>query len=55
MNPDHAISIGGDASGSVIVTGDRNTVQQGKHNTQMDRASGLAIGDGARVESDASS
>ena len=55
MNPDHAISIGGDASGSVIVTGDQNTVQQSKYNIRVDRASGLAIGDGARVESDASS
>lgn len=36
-------------SGSVIVTGDRNTVQQGKYNIQIDQASGLAIGDGATV------
>ena len=36
--------------GSTIVTGDRNTVQSGKYNIKIDKASGLAIGDGARVE-----
>ncbi|MGQ9527479.1 MAG: hypothetical protein ACUVUA_06860, partial [Chloroflexus sp.] len=28
MNPDHAISIGGDASGSVIITGSHNLAIQ---------------------------
>ncbi|MBK9234102.1 MAG: hypothetical protein IPO15_25500 [Anaerolineae bacterium] len=37
-------------TGSTIVTGDRNTVQSGKYNIKIDKASGLAIGDGARVE-----
>jgi len=37
-------------TGSTIVTGDRNTVQRGKYNIKIDKASGLAIGDGARVE-----
>lgn len=46
---EHAVAIGGDVTGSVIVTGDRNTVQQGKYNIQIDQASGLAIGDGATV------
>lgn len=37
-------------TGSIIVTGDRNTVQSGKYNVNIDQASGLAIGDSARVE-----
>lgn len=37
-------------TGSTIVTGDHNTVQSGKYNIKIDKASGLAIGDGARVE-----
>jgi len=37
-------------SGSTIVTGDHNTVQSGKYNIKIDKASGLAIGDNARVE-----
>ena len=37
-------------TGSTVVTGDRNTVQSGKYNVKIDKASGLAIGDGARVE-----
>ena len=45
-----SVAIGKDVSDSVIVTGDQNTVQQGKYNIQIDRAAGLAIGDGARVE-----
>ena len=48
---DRSVAIGGDVSKSVIITGDRNTVQRGKHNTQMDRASRLAIGDGMRDSS----
>lgn len=36
-------------TGSTIVTGDHNTVQSGKYNIKIDKASGLAIGDGARV------
>ena len=47
---ERSVAIGGDASGGVIITGDQNTVQQGKYNIQIDRAAGLAIGDGARVE-----
>jgi hypothetical protein len=46
---ERSVAIGGDVTGSVIVTGDRNTVQQGKYNIQIDQASGLAIGDGATV------
>ena len=48
---DGAVAGGGDghASGSTIITGDRNVVQQGKYNIQIDRASGLDIGDGATV------
>jgi hypothetical protein len=46
-----SVAISGDVSGSTIITGDRNTVQQGKYNIQINRASGLAIGDNARVES----
>lgn len=42
---DRFVAIGGDVSGSVIVTGDQNTVQQGKYNITIGRASGLAIGD----------
>ncbi len=37
-------------TGSTIVTGDHNTVQSGKYNIKIDKASGLAIGDNARVE-----
>jgi len=37
-------------TGSTIVTGDHNTVQSGKYNIKIDKASGLAIGDGAQVK-----
>lgn len=37
-------------TGSTIVAGDHNTVQSGKYNIKIEKASGLAIGDGARVE-----
>lgn len=37
-------------TGSTVVTGDDNTVQSGKYSIKIDKASGLAIGDGARVE-----
>ena len=37
-------------TGSTIITGDHNTVQSGKYNVRIDKASGLAIGDNARVE-----
>jgi len=37
-------------TGSTIITGDHNTVQSGKYNVKIDKASGLAIGDNARVE-----
>ncbi|MBK9094155.1 MAG: macro domain-containing protein [Anaerolineae bacterium] len=39
-----------DVSNSIVVIGDRNTVQSGKYSIKIDKASGLAIGDGARVE-----
>ena len=32
-------------TGSAVVTGNRNTVQSGKYNVKIDKASGLAIGD----------
>lgn len=47
---ERSVAIGGDVSESVIITGDRNTLQSGKYNITIGRASGLAIGDGARVE-----
>jgi hypothetical protein len=37
-------------TGSTIITGDHNTVQSGKYNVRIDKASGLAIGDNAWVE-----
>ena len=37
-------------TGGMSLIGDRNTVQSGKYNIKIDKASGLAIGDGARVE-----
>ena len=37
-------------TGSAVVTGDRNTVQSGKYNVKIDKASGLAIGDNARID-----
>ncbi len=43
-----SVAVGGDVSGSVIITGDQSTVQQGKYNIQIDQATGLAIGDQAR-------
>ena len=46
------MAVGGSVSGSVIVTSDRNVVQQGKYNIQIDRAAGLAINDERRVERD---
>lgn len=48
---DRSVAIGGSVSGSTIITGDRNQVQQGKYNIHIERASGLAIGDDARVKS----
>ncbi len=47
---ERSVAIGGSVSGSTIITGDRNVTQQGKYNIQIDRASGLAIGDNASVE-----
>jgi len=47
---ERSVAIGGDASGNIIIAGDQTTVQQGKYNIRIDRASGLAIGDNARVE-----
>jgi len=46
---DRAVAIGGDVSGSTIITGDQNAVQQGKYNVQIDQATGVAIGDQAQV------
>jgi len=37
-------------TGSTIITGDHKTVQSGKYNVRIDKASGLGIGDNARVE-----
>ncbi len=37
-------------TGSTIITGDHNNVQSGKYNVKIDKVSGLAIGDNARVE-----
>ncbi len=34
-----------DITGSAVITGDRNTVQSGKYNVKIGKASGLAIGD----------
>jgi hypothetical protein len=49
---DRSVAVGGGVSGSVIVTGDQNTVQQGKYNITIGRTSGLAIGDGATISQD---
>lgn len=46
---DRSVAIGGNVSGSMIITGDQNTVQQGKYNIQIDKGSDIAIGDGATV------
>lgn len=48
---DRSVAIGGDVRESVIVTGDRNTVQQGKYNIAIGQAGRLTIGDGAAVNS----
>jgi hypothetical protein len=40
-----SVAAGGDVSGSVIVTGDQNVVQQGKYNVSIGRAGGVTIGD----------
>jgi len=50
---ERAVVISGDVSGSTIVTGDQNVVQQGKYNVSIGEAKGVAIGDQARVEVDA--
>ena len=42
---ERSVAVGGDVSGSVIVTGDRNTVQQGKYNVSIGQAGGVTIGD----------
>ncbi len=46
---ERSVAIGGDVTDSTIVTGDRNVVQRGKYNIQMDRAQGVTIGDQAQV------
>ncbi len=48
---ERSVAIGGDATGSVIITGDRNTVQQGKYNVNIGQARNLSIGDNASMES----
>ena len=48
---ERSVAVGGDASDSTIITGEYNIVQRGKYNVRIDRASNIAIGDGARVES----
>lgn len=50
MQPDNvqgsrSLLIGGCVGSRVSVTGDRNVVQQDKYNLQIDRASGLTLGD----------
>ncbi len=40
-----SVAIGGNVSGSVIVTGDQDVVQQGKYNVNIGQASGVTIGD----------
>jgi hypothetical protein len=51
---DRSVAIGGSVSGSVIVTGDQNVVQQGKYNVNIGQVSGqvtgVAIGDHAKAE-----
>jgi len=42
---DRSVAIGGNVSGSVIVAGDKNTVQAGKYNVNIGQASGVTIGD----------
>ena len=46
------VAIGGDVSGSTIVTGDQNVVQQGKYNVSIGEAKRVVIGDQAWVEVD---
>jgi len=46
---ERSVGIGGNVTGSSVITGDNNTVQRGKYNIKIDKASGLAIGDGAQV------
>ena len=53
---ERSVAIGGDVSGSTIVTGDRsvvgdrNVVQRGKYNVQIDHGTNVAIGDQAHVD-----
>jgi hypothetical protein len=42
---DRSVAIGGNVTGSVIVTGDQNVVQQGKYNVNIGQAGGMTIGD----------
>ena len=42
---ERSVAIGGDVSSSVIVTGDRNTVQTGKYHVNIGQAGGVTIGD----------
>ncbi|HUW09734.1 MAG TPA: hypothetical protein VM537_08390 [Anaerolineae bacterium] len=45
-----SVAIGRDASGMVIIEGDRNVVQQGKYNVNIGKAESTAIGDDVRVD-----
>jgi len=51
---DRSVAVSGNVSGSVIVTGDQNVVQQGKYNISIGQVSGqitgVAIGDHAKAE-----
>jgi hypothetical protein len=44
-----SVAVGGDVQDSVIVTGNRNTVQQGKYNISIGSVQGLVIGDQAQT------
>lgn len=46
---ERSVAIGGDVIDSTIVTGDRNIVQRGTYNVQIDRAQGVVIGDEVQV------
>ncbi len=44
-----SVALGGDVQDSVIITGNRNTVQQGKYNIHIGSVQGLVIGDQAHT------
>ncbi len=47
---ERSVAVGGDVTDSVIVTGDSNTVQNGKYNVNIGKARGVTIGDGAGAD-----